>query len=60
VILWIAMETTRVQYLRYAITNEEADLRRFEANTAQNVDSIKTTKRNLERYEAELALYPPD
>jgi len=53
------MKLTRSQELRTLIRLEEEDLRRFELNPRENVESIETTKHNLERYKLELALYPP-
>lgn len=54
------MELTRSQELRVLARLEEEDLHRFEFNSRENVESIETTKRNLERYTRELALYQSD
>jgi hypothetical protein len=54
------MNQTRPQQLRFAIAREKEDLQRFELNPDNYEESIRTTKRIIERYEAELALYPPD
>jgi hypothetical protein len=42
------MELTRSQELRVLARLEEEDLHRFEFNSRENVESIETTKRNLE------------
>jgi hypothetical protein len=53
-------DITYLQALRVSLANEEADLRRLESETPQDIESTGTTKRNIEEFKARIALFPQD